>query len=73
MPQKIDLQEILKKNPNVDPERLSAGLKLSEELRQARSGSKRARPLIRRRVRIVDDLRSDPRLTQLSSLRKKAT
>jgi hypothetical protein len=73
MPQKIDLAEILKNNPHVDPERLNAGLKLAEELRRSRSGSKRARPFVRRRVRIVDDLQSDPRLVRLSSLRNKTT
>lgn len=71
MPPKIDLAEVLKNNSDVDPELLNAGLKLAEELRRSRSGSKRARPFVRRRVRIVDDLQSDPRLIQLSSLRKK--
>ena len=71
MPQKIDLEELLKKNPNVDPERLNAGIKLAEELRRSRSGIKRFHPLVRRRARIMDDLQSDPRLTQLSSLRQK--
>jgi hypothetical protein len=71
MPQKINLAELLKNNPNVDPELLKVGLKLAEELRQHRSSSKRARPFVRRRVKIIDDLQSDPRLTQLSSLRQK--
>ena len=71
MPQQINLAELLSNNPKVDPERLNAGLKLAEELRKSRSGKKRARPLVRRRVRIIDDLQSDPRLTQLSSLRQK--
>lgn len=74
MPQKLDLAELLKSNPNVDFERLMEGLKLAEELRQSRSnapGRRRTHPIARRRVRIIDDLESDPRLTQLSSLRKK--
>ena len=70
MPQKIDLEKIIKNNPSIDPELLNAGLKLAEELRRFRFGNKRSRPLVRRRVRIVDDLESDPRLTQLSSLRR---
>lgn len=73
MPQKIDLEELIKNNRNVDPVRLAEGFKLAEELRRSRGvqGSRRSRPFTRRRVRIIDDLQSDPRLTQLSSLRQK--
>ncbi len=73
MPQVIDLVEIASKNKSVDLERLAEGRRLTQELRQARSGvlrDKRARPLTRRRIKIIDDLDSDPRLTRLASLNK---
>lgn len=71
MPQKISLAEILKNNPRVDPDKLKEGLRLAEELRKRAGVRPKIHPLIRRRMRIVDDLSSDPRLTQLSSLRQK--
>ena len=70
MPHKIDLTELLKNNPAVDVEELNRGLKLAEELRRVRPvGIGRRSGVARRRVRIIDDLQSDPRVTRLSSLR----
>jgi hypothetical protein len=75
MPQTIDLADIASNNPSVDLQSLEKARKLTQELREARSSGsfrdKRARPLTRRRIRLIDDLASDPRLTRLSSLKKK--
>ena len=74
MPKTFDLAEFIKKTPTFDHERLKAGLKLAAELRRIRSKfprGPRVSPLVRRRVRILDDLSSDPRLVQLSSLRRR--
>jgi hypothetical protein len=75
MPQTIDLADIAGNNPLVDLQSLEKSRKLTQELRGARLPgglrSKRSHPLIRRRVRIIDDLANDPRLTRLASLKKK--
>lgn len=72
MPKKIDLSEIAKKNPHVNLEELEEGRKLRQNLRQA--GTERRRgtlPNNRRRVRIDDDVSSDPRVVRLQrSLRE---
>jgi hypothetical protein len=73
MPEPIDLKELLKKNPKVDAEELSKGLKLGEDLRRARMRGRQNRfpyPFIRRRAIVLDDLDSDPRVTRLSSLNR---
>ena len=67
MPKSIDLREIAEKNPRVNVEDLEEGRKLRKRLSQA-SGAKRRRtvlPTDRRRVRIDDDVASDPRAVRL--------
>ncbi len=67
----IDLKDIAEKNPHVNLEDLEEGRKLRENLRQP-SGAKRRRmtsPANRRRVRIDDDVASDPRAVRLQPSR----
>jgi len=64
MPHKIDLEEIAKKNACVDLDALEEGRKLRQGLRES---PKRHRTMTtaRRRVRIDDDVSSDPRVVRL--------
>ncbi len=69
MAKPINLDEIVRKHPNLNVEQVQKALELLDELRKAgvvpvaRSGT----TLIRRRVRLMDDLDSDPRVVRLRS------
>ncbi len=69
----LDLKELLKNNPQINIEELNKGLKMAEDLRSTgmRTRPNRSiRPLIRHRVRIMDDLESDPRVTRVLALNR---
>jgi hypothetical protein len=67
MAKNIDLTEIAENNPLVNVERLEEARRMREKLRQI--GSPRGRrplsPSERRRVRIEDDILSDPKAIRL--------
>lgn len=64
MPHKIDLSEIAKKNPHFDMAALEEAQKLRENLREFATKKHRGWTT-RRRVRIDDDVSSDPRVVRL--------
>ncbi len=67
-----DLENIIKANPNVDPNKLQEARKLHRQLREKRAegGSYRiAPPMTRRRVSVTDEEADDPRTVQLRSHR----
>lgn len=73
MPQPIDLEHIIKRNPNLDPGQLAEQRKPAEALRRfgiQRRRDRLALPFSGRRARIMDDLDSDPRVTRLCDLSK---
>ncbi len=68
MPQKLDLKEILKKNPHINPQKLAEAVKLTEQLRDlgvTKRGYRLASPLTRKRVTIYVSDEFDPRTVQL--------
>ncbi len=72
MPKNIELNEIAEKNPLVSLDDLEEGRKLRENLHQI-GGAKHRRvtpPADRRRVRIDDDICSDPRAVRLQQPKK---
>ena len=68
MPAKIDLESIAKRNPKVDLVRLEEYRALRRSLGMGRRIRQSVSPLERRRVRIVDDIESDPRVVHLPYL-----
>jgi len=73
MPQPIDFEELMRKNPHLDPAQLAEQRKLAEALRhfgRRRRRDRLALPFAGRRARIVDDLDSDPRVTRLCDLKE---
>ncbi len=65
MPKSIELSEIAEKNPRVDLNALEEGRKLRQNLHQSATKRRTALPNDRRRVRIDDDVSSDPRAVRL--------
>lgn len=70
MPKKVDLAEILKKNPHIDPAKLGENITLAEELRR-RGISRRSYELVPpfggRRAQVVEDSsEDDPRTVHLN-------
>ena len=70
MAKRIDLEQILKKHPEVDVAQLQRALDLIDELRKGGlvhpQGYRSSSPsLIRRRARLMDDLVDDPRAVRL--------
>ena len=68
MPKALDLDGILKNNPQVDPEQLDQSIELLEELRNqgvSRRAYELVPPFAGRRVRVVDGLSEDPRTIHL--------
>lgn len=70
MPKKIDLADILQKNPQIDPDRLSDSIRLSEELRRHGVSGRRyelAPPFGGRRVQSAESHSDDdPRTVHLN-------
>lgn len=67
MPKNIELKDIVEKNPRVSLDKLEEGRELRKNL-QRPSGTKRRHlifPVDRKRVRIDDDVASDPRAIRL--------
>ena len=63
MPQRIDLDDLLAKNPQVDANQLNESAKLTEELQNSglsRRGYTLAPPFARRRAQIDDTPAEDP-------------
>lgn len=68
MPKDLILEEIIRKNPNVDLYLLDEGAKLLEELRSlgfSKKGYDLALPSTRRRSHVLDDPLIDPRAVHL--------
>jgi len=68
MPQKIEIEEIARKNPTIDLEKLEEWSKLRKILQQSGLRGRRMRNAFSRqekRAEIVDDADSDPRLVSL--------
>ena len=68
MARKLDLQEILKKNPHIDPKKLAEAGKLTGQLRKLRLSKRGYRipsPVTRRRVTTEVSEEFDPRTVQL--------
>ncbi len=67
MPKNIDLKDIAEKNPQVNIEELEEGRELRKNLRHPSAAKRRHTtfPVDRRRVRIDDDVSSDPRVVRL--------
>lgn len=68
MPEKLTIAEILEKNPDLNLNELEQGRELRESLKESGAGAKRrygVYPLDRRRVRVDDDIDSDPRVVYL--------
>ena len=66
---RIDLAEILKKNPNIDPQKLSESMRLLEELRNrgvSGRGYELAPPLGGKRAHVVGGSSEDPRIIHLN-------
>lgn len=56
MPKKIDIEDILKQNPQVDPSKLKEGIELSEKLKEmgfTRKGYDLATPEERRKAHAI--------------------
>lgn len=67
-----NVDDIIKANPNVDPEELEKGRALLRQVRERRvhrAGHKLPSPLTRRRALIDEDPSKDPRTVELRSLR----
>ena len=68
MPEKAELEEIIRNNPQVDAQQLSENGRLAEEL-QAYGAMGRGyglvSPFARKRVQVVDSPLEDPRTTHL--------
>ncbi len=61
MPEKLVLEEILKKNPKIDRKKLQEALDLAEKLRRlglCRRGYRLATPFNRKQVRVPDEFDS---------------
>lgn len=59
MPKKIEIEEIVAKNPQIDAEELEASREIVEQFRRSgirRAGYRLALPFSGRRVRIVDNI-----------------
>lgn len=68
MPKPLDLAEILKNNPQIDPEQLDQSIELLEELRNhgvSRRAYELVPPFAGKRVRVVDSSSEDPRTIHL--------
>jgi hypothetical protein len=68
MPKTLNLDEILKNNPQVDPEQLDQSVELFEELRNqgvSRRAYELVPPFAGRRVRVADRSSEDPRTIHL--------
>ena len=68
MPQKLDLEEIARKNPNIDLQKIEEWRRLGELLQKSGLRGRRIRNTFSRqekRAKIVDDADSDPRLVSL--------
>ena len=68
MPQKIDIEEIARRNPNIDLQKLEEWKQLGELLQESGLRGRRIRNTFARqekRAEIVDDADSDPRLVSL--------
>jgi hypothetical protein len=69
MPEKIDLAEIIKNNPQVDPRQLRESMELLEELRDrgvSERGYQLVPPFSGKRVQVVDNSSEDPRTVHLN-------
>ena len=67
MPKHIDLEELLARNPQIDPKRLDEARELHRRLRERgvrRKGYDLAHPFGVPRVAVRDDRPSEPRLSQ---------
>ena len=67
MPQKIELEEIAKSNPQIDLSKLREGIELSEKLRNiglSARGYELASPIARKRAEVVDPA-EDPQTVHL--------
>ncbi len=68
MPERIDLAEIVKKNPHIDPKQLRESMELLEELRSrgvSERGYQLVPPFSGRRVQVIDNSAEDPRTVHL--------
>ncbi len=68
MAKRLDIDDLIRSNPNVDPEQLTKGRKLLREIRDARKRvgkQKLASPINRRRVLMGKEPSKHPRTTQL--------
>lgn len=68
MPKKIELDAIIKGNPQVDLEKLREGIELSKELQNrgvTARGYELPPPYARKRAEVVDNAFDDPRLFRL--------
>lgn len=69
MPKKVELSEIIEKNPHVDPKQLHRSMELLEELREqgvTGRGYELVPPYGGVRVRVVDSSSEDPRTIHLT-------
>lgn len=69
MPKKINIKNILKKNPKVDKRELEKGFELLENLKKmglAKKGYKLVSPCERQRVQVNDGIAEDPRTIHLN-------
>jgi hypothetical protein len=69
MPKRIDLTDIIKKNPRVDPKQLRESMELLEELRNrgvSERGYQLVPPFSGKRVHVVDSSSEDPRTVHLN-------
>ena len=67
-----DLENVIRANPSVDPQKLREARKLHRQLREKRaegSNYRIAPPMNRRRVSVTDEEADDPRTVQLRSPR----
>lgn len=68
MPKKIDLTEIIKKNPHIDPKQFRESMELLEELRKrgvSERGYQLVPPFSGKRIQVVDNSSEDPRTVHL--------
>ncbi len=69
MPQTVDLEEIIRNNPHVDPRQLRESMELLEELRKrgvSERGYQLVPPFSGKRVQVVDNSSEDPRTVHLN-------
>jgi hypothetical protein len=74
MPEKIDIEKIIKKNPSISPEEIEKNRLLTEELRKEGiqpHGYRLAPPFLRRRAKSVEEGEPDPRTINLTASRYK--